>query len=235
MADNLLTYIQSLRAQIAQLEAEKARAETLLNQYAQLFWLHVGELFEQWTQLRAVWAARQATRTRRRSDAERADEWGNRVQETAIPDIKAPVEPPKPTVDEAAELKKLYRQAVIVAHPDRYAQVPARHAAATAFMAQLNAAYEQQDLLTVRRLAQDAADGLLFLDLENEQTDPETLTRLQVRLTERRDALATQLQALQQQEGYALMINGTDLNAYFATLRQTISHQITELMRQLSP
>ena len=232
---DLLAQIRVLETQIAQLEEEKARCQYLIDQYYRLFRLQLGDLLTQTVELQLQLANQRAGQTGRRSDAEEAQSWRDRFNQTnqAVREAIAyqPVD-----LDEAAEreLRRLYRQAVTLAHPDRHASNPDRMAQATAYMMRLNEAYQHRDLTAVRQLVQALTDGHLFIAQPEITLDGEALRQWYQRLANRQTALQLEIDLLQRDEGYRRMTGDTDLTDHFAQLRQQMLQQIDCLHRQLS-
>ena len=231
---HLLTQIQLLESRIAQLEEEKARCQSLIDQYYRRFRLHLGDLLTQTVELQMQLAIRRAIQTGRRSDTEEAQSWRDRFEQTNQAVQEAIAYQPV-VLDETAEqeLRRLYRQTVGLAHPDRHAADPDRMAQATAYMARLNDAYQRRDLTAVRQLAQELNNGRVFENQVEITYDLETLRQWHQRLTDRQTALQMEIDQLQQDEGYRRMAEDTDLTKHFARLRQQMRQQIDHLQCQL--
>ncbi|WP_144035921.1 J domain-containing protein [Spirosoma fluviale] len=228
--------ISNLLTQLATLEAEKKRLQSLVDSYYRRLHHQLGELLTQIIQLQEQLATRRAGQTRRRSDVEAAhqaracfEQTQHRVQEALA---HTPTEPD--AVGDETELRKLYRQAVAQAHPDLFFTEPDKQERATAFIAQLNEAYGRKDLMGVRQLAQQLQDGLLFLDETTLHNDPEALQQAVERLTQRKQALETDIQTLRQQEGYVIMSQSpTEQAAHFDRLQKNLQEHLAILAQSL--
>lgn len=231
---DLIAQIRSLETRIAQLTEEKAGCQYQIDQYYRLFRLHLGDLLTQTVELQLQLALRRAGQTGRRSDAEEAQTWQDRFEQTNRAVREAIAHQPA-DLDKAAEgeLRRLYRQAVTLAHPDRHASDPDRTAQATAYMMRLNDAYQRQDLTTVRQLVHDLSNGLLFSAQPETVYELDALQQWHQRLTDRQRILQTEIAQLKADDGYRLMMAGTDLMAYFTGLRQGMQQQINHLKHQL--
>lgn len=230
----LLTQIRALEGQMARLDEEKARCQYLIDQYYRLFRRHLGDLLTQTVDLQRQLAVRRSGQTGRRSDAEEAQSWQNRLEQTSRAVRDAIAHQPA-DLDEAAEgeLRRQYRQAATLAHPDRHANDPDRMAQATAYMARLNDAYQRRDLTAVRRLVQELNEGHLFSAQPEITYDLEALRQWHQRLTDRQIALQTEIEELQQDESYRRIAGDADLTDHFAQLRHQMLQQIDHLQRQL--
>jgi len=231
---DLLAQIQALEAQIAVLEEEKAACQYQIDRYYRLFRLHLGDLLTQTLDLQWKLSLQRSAQTGRRSDAEEAQTWRDRFEETnrAVREAVAH----KPTnLDEMAEreLRRLYRQAVTLAHPDRHINDPDHLTQANEYMVRLNDAYQRRDLKTVRELVQDLNDGRLFIPKPETTHTLEELQQIYQRLTDRQQTLQTEINKLKAGEGYQLPASQTDLIAHFLTLRERMQQQINHLLQQL--
>jgi len=230
----LLAQIQRLTSLIAQLEEERAGCQYRIDQYYRLFRMHLGDLLTQTVDLQMQLALRRATQTGRRSDAEEAQVWRDRFEQTNQSVREAIAHQPA-DLDETAEeeLRRLYRQAVRLAHPDRHANNPDRMAQATAYLARLNDAYQRRDLTAVRRLTQELNDGRVFANGAEATNDLDALSQWHQRLTARQTTLQVEIDRLKADEAYTRMTTETDLMNHFRALREAMIQQIDQLKRQL--
>ncbi|GAB3804955.1 hypothetical protein GCM10028819_37300 [Spirosoma humi] len=232
---DLLAQIRALETQIALLEEEKAACQYQIDQYYRLFRLHLGDLLTKTLDLQWKLSLQRAAQTGRRSDAEEAQTWRDRFEKTnrAVREAVAH----KPTnLDEMAEreLRRLYRQAVTLAHPDRHINDPDRLAQANEYMVRLNDAYQRRDLKTVRALVQDLHDGRLFIAKPETTQDLEALQQGYQRLMDRRQTLQTEITKFKADEGYQLLASQADLMTHFSALRERMQQQIIHLLQQLT-
>ncbi len=222
--------IQTLTIELAVLEEEKRDAETLIAQYEYLIRLHLGDLILVIAQLKAQRAEQWADKSGRRSDAEQAQAfWA--AYEQKIHQVSEARANPQPTLtdDAQTELRRLFRKAAAQAHPDRFASDPDRSAAAHAFMTRLNDAYARKDLETLRKLAADLDDGLIF-DTTSEQTDEVAILEKRLgRLITRKAELIAELAALHQYEGYQWMTDDEDRDERLRQMRDDLVKTKEEL------
>ncbi|MFD2934981.1 J domain-containing protein [Spirosoma flavum] len=230
----LLAHIRVLEPQIAQLEEEKAACQYQIDQYYRLFRLYLGDLLTQTIDLQMQLALNKAQKTGRRSDAEEAQNWRDHFEQTnqAVREAIAH-QPTNLGETDEHELRRLYRQAVTVAHPDRHINDPDRTAQATAYMMRLNDAYKCRDLVAIRRLVQELDDGRLFAAQPETIYDLEELRQWHRRLTNRQTGLQTEIDQLKADDAYRLMTANTDLIAHFSTLRDSMLQQIDHLKHHL--
>lgn len=228
----LLAQVRAQEDTVAQLEEEKAGCQYQIEQYYRLLRGRVGDLLTELLAVQLQLARQRAGQTGRRSDAEAARGWQEQLDSTNRVIQDAIAHQPVDLAETAQpELKRLYRQAVTLAHPDRHANNPDRMAQATAFMMQLNDAYQRQDLPTVRRLVQDLTDGRLFLVQDDTTYSIDTLRQWLQRLTDRQQALQAEIAQLTAESAYQYMTNGTDLTAHFTQLHTALTQQLAQLQR----
>ena len=232
--------LSALQTAIARLKAERDYVQQLIQQYDQLLNARLGVLLARLSALQQAVETSRATHSRRRSEQDTLVDW--QPPSVAQPGFSAtpPIPtPPKhdtePAPAAAVSLKKLYRRAVALAHPDLFAGDTDREARATEFMGQLNAAYAREDTDAVQQLLADWEEGLPFLDLPGHEPDPQTLARIMARLTHTRDALVREIAVLRQTEAYRIMSDETiNLSAHFDSLEQRCLAQIELLMKQVA-
>ncbi len=228
----LLAQIRALEEAVAGLEVDKAGCQYQIEHYYRLLRGKVGDLLTQLLAAQLQLAQQRAGQTGRRSDAEAARGWQERLGKTNQVIQDAIAHQPVDLAETAQpELRRLYRQAVTLAHPDRHANDPDRMAQATAFMMQLNDAYQRQDLPTVWRLVQDLTAGRLFLVQNDTTYSIDALRQWLQRLTERQQALQTEIGQLKAESAYQYMTDGTDLTAHFARMHRELTQQLAQLYR----
>lgn len=247
--------IRQLQTAIARLKTERNHVQQLIDQYDQLLNARLGALTAQLQELRQTVQQQQSRQSRRRSEQDRVTVGSGQWAVISEP-FRQPLtnnqstnqlvtNQPPPIHRTAQTLKKLYRQAVSLAHPDRFAGDSDREARATEVMSQLNAAYAREDLEAVSDLLADLEDGLPFLDLPgpvrrsdgtaSSEPDPEALERIQKRLTQTHDSLVRELATLRQSEAYRIMTNDAlDLPAHFDQLERQCLFQIDRLRNDLA-
>lgn len=231
--DLLRARIRTLEIEIAVLEEQKRRDESLIDQYHFLIRVHIGDLLIAIADLKAKLAERLARQTRRRSDTDRADNLRSTYERTHQ-QVSVATDNPLPSLTENAEieLRRLYRQAATQAHPDRFMNDPVRYALANKYMASLNEAYKQKDLAQLRRLVEDLEDGLIF-NTHTDTDDKAVLEKRLARLLALKTDLMAQIQALQQDEGYQWMTNDAENEQKLVILREQLLAQKLALEKQL--
>ncbi|AMR26383.1 hypothetical protein A0257_04205 [Hymenobacter psoromatis] len=223
--------IRRLEAELLALEAERAEAGRLLLAFEQWHQRELGAL------LQAVLALRRdVARCHRQESAYSESEYQRaeqRYQQQAHAREQAQTTAAHTfalDADGRATLKKLYREAAQLCHPDRIA--PAHQRAATEAFQQVLSAYQRQDVAGLRAQLLDLRRGIFTADT----TAPTSLEMLQAR----RDALAAthaallhELAELRGSEAFALAQADEATRAtYLATNRAALLAELHRLQRQ---
>ena len=219
---------RQLQNAIASLRAERDHVQLLIQQYDQLLNVRLGALLTRLSELQQAANTRRAAQSRRRSEQDALVSW----QPPGVTQSTNNQSTNQPITD---SLKKLYRRAVSLIHPDLFAGDPEREARATELMAQLNAAYAGEDTEAVRELLTDLEDGLPFLDLPGLEPDPQAMEHILKRLTQRHDALVRELAILRRSGSYRIMSDeSVDLAAHFDEIERRCLLQIDRLRNELA-
>lgn len=134
--------VGSLRERLAEVELELATLDQELAAFQADYMRQVGVVMAQVHDLEARIAALVAERSGAAADARAAFDAQEQARRTTA-EVRAVPEPAGPPPSD--DLKKLFREAAKRLHPDRFAEDPAAHAHAEAFMKRLNAAYREGD------------------------------------------------------------------------------------------
>ena len=130
--------------------------------------------------------------------------------------------------DDRATLKKLYREAVQLCHPDRAA--PVHQQAATAAFQQLQAAYQQQNLAALREQLVHLRQG--SFTTAPPLTSVETLRAHRDALAAKHAELLRELADLRASKSFVLAQADETVRAAYATANRTAMHAERERLRQ---
>ena len=222
--------IRLLETEVVALTNEHLDASTTLTAFHQRFTRELGALLEEILRLKTALAAR-ARQTSATAEAEyqRAQtRYDEQRRQRATTEAEAAQTLP---LDAAAraDLKRAYREASLLCHPDRVAE-PDRPAATAAFQ-RLEAAYRRQDLAAVRALLTDLRRGRFTPDAVP-ATDVQTLTAQRDHLRHQQSDLLAALAALRAAEAYALATDEAAATAYLASTKTQLEAELTNLRRQ---
>ncbi len=224
--------IRRLEAELLALEAERAEAGRLLTAFELWHQRELGELLQEVLALR-----RDVARHQRHASAYAEREYQRahqRYQQQAHAHEQAQATAPHTfalDADGRAILKKLYREAAQLCHPDRVAD--AQKAAATTAFQQVLGAYQRQDAAALQAQLLDLRRGFFA-----PEAAPSSLARLQARrdaLTATHAALLRELAELRASEALALAQADEAARAnYLTTNRATLLTERARLQAQLA-
>lgn len=136
-----------LEQEVLRLEAELQQAEATLNAFEQTVRARLGEQIRQMRALTDVYKAQKAAKKEKRREQKRR---GKNYQEPQGL-LKTRREEEELNSDDPAELKRLYREAIVQVHPDKFpAASEAEGKQAAALTTHLNELYERGDLEALR-------------------------------------------------------------------------------------
>lgn len=141
--------------------------------------------------------------------------------------------------EEKAELKKLFRKASKLCHPDIVADELREQA--TAIMQQLNDAYSKKDLKKVREILYNLENGITFDIASDTINDKERLKEKIKDVRERMDALKEEIEEIKSNESFTIIQEVDDLDSYFNQLKSELQEEYerlqnnTEETRQRTP
>lgn len=144
--------------------------------------------------------------------------------------LAAQPEPPLLPEEEAQRLKKAYRRAARLCHPDLVTEDLKEQA--HQLMAELNAAYHAQDLQQVERLLTHLQQGEAWT--QEPQLTLDELKGQMAQLREQLRQISQDLEALQATETYQLACNPEAWSAHFERLGQNLDRQLQQLRDQLA-
>jgi hypothetical protein len=143
---------------------------------------------------------------------------------------------PSPTLDSSDQelLRKLYREACMLAHPDRFADNPQKAKEAQQIMQELLAARQRNDLQTIQNILQKLKDQTAFLSDIDSIQNPDALHTILKRLLEQKEQLQLQIEQLKNTDSYRILLQYPDPNQYFELLKQQLQTQIKILEKELA-
>ncbi len=133
----------------------------------------------------------------------------------------------KLTEEELIEIKKKYRKASKLCHPDVMSEE--QKEMADKLFTELNAAYERNDLEKVKEILENLEKGNFFVsksDAINEKQLMKTeIEKLKIRIKE----LQQELQLMKESDAYKTIIGIDDWDKYFVTIKEKLLLQVKEL------
>lgn len=134
--------------------------------------------------------------------------------------------------EEHRELKRLWRQASKLCHPD-LVDIPLK-SEANDMMAQLNQAKKRGDLSVVRSILNRLQQGMDPLMASDRLNDLDQLLKRNKDVKERIASLQKELKALDTEESWLLVSSLTDQNTYFTQQEKTLVDLRSQLEQQIS-
>lgn len=132
--------------------------------------------------------------------------------------------------DEKEELKKLFRKASKLCHPDIVADELKDQA--TAIMQQLNDAYSKKDLKRVKEILTNLESGKSF-DIASDTINDKELLREKIKdIRERLDKFNQEIEAIKSSETFTIIHEVDDLDGYFDQLKSDLQEELERLQRE---
>lgn len=207
--------IRILEVQVQALEAEKADIEKTLHDFSVQHSLRLGDLILKLLELRRT----QANTDDERNDAETdyADYQQHYTETRQQPRFEL-------TADEQCTLKRRFRKAAQLCHPDVVAE--ALKTQAEQLFTELKTANDRNDLARVTEILTILEQGNTFVPRSETVSEKALLNYERTRLQALVKALQTVVQTLQQSETYQTISQLPDWNAYFTEKRKQLAEQI---------
>jgi len=134
--------------------------------------------------------------------------------------------------DERQELKKLWRQASKLCHPDLVADEMKEEA--NAMMVQLNQAKHRGDVKAIRSLVARLHQGFEPVMASDRLNDLERIRKKMVQVREQIDTLVSELAELEREESWLLVSSQVNMDAWFTQQEKALNEVRTALERQVS-
>ena len=131
--------------------------------------------------------------------------------------------------EEKAELKKLFRKASKLCHPDIVADELKEQA--TAIMQQLNDAYSKKDIKKVKEILYNLENGITFDIASDTINDKERLKDKIKDVRERLDALNKEIEEIKSNESFTIIQEVDDFDEYFDQLKSDLQKELERLQR----
>ncbi len=207
-----------LEKEVNELSDEKTDLEKLIHEFGVRHNSELGELILKILQYRRT----EAKDTPKQEEAEK--DYNDYSQEYEISKNEKIAEL---TEDELKELKQKYRRASKLCHPDVVSEE--QKELADKLFAELNAAYERNDLQRVKEILENLERGDFFVsksDAINEKQLLKTeIEKLRLRIKE----LKEQLQVIKESEAFTTVSNISNWDTYFKETKQKLAEQVKEL------
>ena len=207
--------IRILEVQVQALDAEKSDIEKTLHDFAVQHDLQLGDLILQLLEHRRAQAVTESERHDAETDYESYQQQYAETRQQPRFEL---------TDDEQRDLKRRFRKAAQLCHPDVVAE--ALKTQAEQLFTDLKAANDRNDLARVTEILTILERGDTFVPRSETVTEKALLKHERTRLQALVANLQTTVQTLQQSDTYQTICQLTDWDAYFAEKRARLAEQV---------
>jgi hypothetical protein len=212
-----------LEQEVLRLEAELQQAEATLNAFEQTVRTQLGEQIRQMRVLTDLYKAQKAAKKDKRREQKRRGKNYQAPQGL----LKSAREEEELESDDPAELKRLYREAIVQVHPDKFPEASeAEGRQAAALTTHLNALYERGDVEALR----DFHEHILG-EHPLRHTAYVAGNATHNFLLRKKEQLAVALEELLQSQSYQLAIT-PDRGELVDALREQFAQRIVQLKKR---
>jgi len=132
--------------------------------------------------------------------------------------------------EQKIELRKKYRQATVLCHPDKFVNEPIEiQKQAEEIFKELTEANEKNDIERVSQILANLEKGILSTEKGSKITDKDRLRATIIRLKEKVKKLENELMTIKQSETYNTIINIKNLDEYFSSLKEKLNTELDDL------
>ena len=216
--DGLKLEAKSLEAKLNKLSDEKADLEKLIHEFGVKHNKELGELILKILKYRKT----KAKGTSEEKEAE--EDYKNYSQEFEVSKNEKIADL---TEEELLEIKKKYRKASKLCHPDVVSED--QKELADKLFRELNKAYEQNDLKTVTEILENLKKGNFFVSKSDTITEKQLMTaeieKLKIKVSE----LLQQIELIKKSDAYKTISSIKDWDTYFKETKEKFENQAKEL------
>lgn len=134
------------------------------------------------------------------------------------------------TIEEKKELKKIYKNASILCHPDKFINEPIEiQQQAEELFKELNDANSKNDIKRVTEILENLKKGILQPNTIGKISDKERLKDTLIQLKNKLTQLEKNLKDLKESETYQSIININDWDNYFEQNRELLQKELNDL------
>lgn len=224
--------IQLLEAEIGYLQQQKSDYESVIEQYYYQLKSTLGDLLLRHLSLKTEWAKREAELTVKNQDKQRYEGYRADYERVNAQLLQAEevVELDK---DTEKKLKKMYREAIVLGHPDKFMNDPVKQQKAQAIATELIAAYQRRDLAKVTEIWKLLKEGTAFGIDWSDTKSGDDWQKIYARLLLQRDDLLHEIALLEADEIMVVYRQMGNFEKHFSDLRIRLQQDIKNLEKQL--
>jgi len=137
--------------------------------------------------------------------------------------------------EQAKELKKKFRKATTLCHPDKFANEPLEiQKQAELIFKELNDANSKNDLDRVSEILKNLEKGILKFELSDKIIDKDVLVQTIKKHKLKLENLKLEIDKIKQSEAYKIVSGISDWDAYFKQTKEQLKIELEELKREIS-
>ena len=215
--------VKILENQLNGYENEKIELEKLLSDFHHRHTIELGDIILEILKLRKL---------KYKDDKEKHQE-AEEDYDQYSKDIKEEKKKPKfdLTDEEKIELKKKFRKATFMCHPDKVGD-EFKNAAQKIFV-DLKAAYEANDLKKVTEILNNLENGNFFKSMSDTISEKDKLLSASAKLRMQIKTLESEITSIKQSETYKTISEIADWDAYFKKTRELLEQELQELKNEI--
>lgn len=215
--------IKNLENQLNGFDNEKTELEKLLLEFQHRHTLELGEIILEILKLRKLkFKANQAKYEEAENDEKQYREQVNVERQRKVFEL---------TTEQKVELKKKFRKATLMCHPDKVSD-EFKEAAQRIFI-DLKQAYDANDLSRVTEILDNLERGNYLKPLSETLSEKELLKSSIAKLRAQIKTLETEIIAIRQSETYKTVASIDNWDVYFEGIKEKLQRELEELMSEL--
>ena len=218
--------IKNLENQLNAYDNEKIELEKLLSEFQHRHTIELGEIILDILKLRKLKFKSDKTKFEEAENDER--QYREQVDTEKLKDIF------ELTVEQKIELKKKFRKATVLCHPDKFVNEPIEiQKQAEEIFKELNEANAKNDLQRVSEILANLEKGILSTSKGNKLTDKDKLRATVNRLRVKVKILEKEIIVIKQSETFNTIINIEDWDEYFNRIKEKLRHELEKLTQEI--
>lgn len=218
--------IESLENQLSSLDNEKVELDKLIAEFQNRHTNELGEIILEILKLRKfIFKDDKAKYEEAEQDEREYQEQFEAEKEKILHELND---------YDKKELKKNYRKASILCHPDKFINESQEiQDLANEIFRDLNEANEQNDLKRVNEILENLENGILVRSKGKEIDDKKVLNATIMQLRDKARKLKEEIEFIKDSETYQTIIEIEDYDQYFSTLKEKLQLELTELQLKI--
>lgn len=219
--------IKYLEIEIVTLENEKSSIEKLISDFVHTYTMKFGELLVEILKLKKE-KLRRAGNDEKSTEYEQAEEEYNNFKNQYKHAKKEKIN--ELSEDELDDLKKLYRKATILCHPDKFTDEDMKAKAHKVFV-ELQDAYSKNDIERVREILDKLENGIYDIEEKASISNREQLLKRLEYLRLRRDEITNELIRIKNEKNYRDIVTIKNMDSFFEEERVRLENELKNLKK----